>query len=389
VASTSAGPLIALVAGEASGDSLGASLIRAIAARCPEARFVGIGGPKMIAAGIDSWFPQEKLAVRGLVEVLKHLRELFAIRAALVRRLRAERPAVFIGIDAPDFNLGLETKLKRAGIPTMHYVSPTVWAWRAGRIRKIARAVSHMLVLFPFETKPFEAARIPVTFVGHPLAEEIPLDSPRAAAREALRVRRDRQVVALLPGSRQSEIEMMAPPFLAAAKRIHAERPDVAFLVPFATRETRELFELEIARADARALPMSLLFGHAHEAMAASDVVLVASGTATLEAALVKRPMVVAYRLSPLTYRIVRRLIRIPYVALPNILAGRFVVPEFLQDEASPEVLAQALLNALDDRTLEPALAATFAAMHRTLAQGAADRAADVVMQFLPARAPG
>jgi lipid-A-disaccharide synthase len=380
-----AGPLVAMVAGEASGDTLGAQLVRALRARHPSLRFAGIGGPKMESAGFESWFPQEKLAVRGLVEVLKHVRELYGIRSALRRRLLEARPALFVGIDAPDFNLGLERRLKRAGIATAHYVSPTVWAWRAGRIRKIGRAVSHMLVLFPFEENVYRDAGIPVTYVGHPLADEIAPEMPQAVARQELRVAPERPVIALLPGSRQSEIEHMAPPFIACAQRIHALRPDVQFLVPLATRETRTLFEQALYDHGARDLPLTMLFGHAYDAMAAADAVLVASGTATLEAALVKRPMVVAYKLTALTYAIAKRLVRIPYVGLPNILAGEFVVPEFLQGEATPENLAQALLNYVDDRDLGERLAVRFAAMHERLRRDAAERAADALIPLIDA----
>lgn len=375
-------PLIAMVAGEPSGDTLGAHLIEAIRTIYPAARFVGIGGPKMMGAGFDSWFPQEKLAVRGLVEVLRHLREIHEIRRALYRRLAAARPALFVGIDSPDFNLGLERKLKRRGITTAHYVSPTVWAWRPGRIEAIRKAVSHMLVLFPFESAVYERAGIRVTYVGHPLAEEIPPASSKRDARELLRLR-ERPIVTLLPGSRASELELMAPPFIEAAKLVRAARPDVGFLVPFVTRETRRIFEQALYDADARDLDITLLFGHAQHAMAAADVVLVASGTATLEAALIGRPMVIAYRLAPLTYRIARRLVRIPYVGLPNILAGEFLVPEFLQDDATPPNLAQALLNYLEDVDLHQPLAERFADMHEMLACGSARRSAAALAGYL------
>lgn len=377
------GPLIAMVAGEASGDTLGAHLMRALTARFPRARFVGVGGPKMIRAGFDAWFPQEKLAVRGLVEVLRHVREIRGIRTALVRRLSAARPRLFIGVDAPDFNLGLERALKRTGIATAHYVSPTVWAWRPGRIARIRESVSHMLVLFPFEEALYRAAAIPVTFVGHPLADEIPLELSRAEARTSLRIRADRAIVTILPGSRQDEIERMAPPFIAAAARIHAQRPTVEFLVPFATRETRTLFERVLYQQGARDLPLTLLFGHAIEAMTAADTVLVTSGTATLEAALTKRPMVIAYRLSRTTHWLAQRLVRIPYFGLPNILSGEFVVPEFIQDDASPENLAQAVLNQLDDRALREALEARFDSIHRSLRCDTAERAADALTPYL------
>jgi lipid-A-disaccharide synthase len=377
--------VIGMVAGEPSGDTLGAHLIHALRARHPDARFVGIGGPKMISAGLESWHPQEKLAVRGLVEVLKHLRELFAIRRDLVRRLVAARPALFVGIDSPDFNLGLEKRLKRRGIPTAHYVSPTIWAWRPGRLAKIRRSASHMLCLFPFEAPLYAGSGVEATFVGHPLAEEIEAGRTKADAREALRLHPERRVVTLLPGSRASELEMMAGPFIEAAKLVHAVRPETAFLVPFVTRETRRQFEQALYDAGAQDLPVTLLFGHAHDAMAAADVVLVASGTATLETALVGRPMVVAYRLAPTTYRLARHLVRIPWVGLPNILAREFVVPEFLQDEATPANLAQAVLNLMEDTELAARLGACFAEMHATLRRDSATLAAEALAAYLPA----
>lgn len=376
-------PVIGLVAGEPSGDTLGAHLIEALRSIAPDAQFVGIGGPKMQSAGLDSWYPQEKLAVRGLVEVLGHLRELFAIRSGLTRRLLALRPALFVGIDSPDFNLGLERKLKRRGIPTAHYVSPTIWAWRPGRIKTIRRSVSHMLCLFPFEPALYAQSGVAATFVGHPLAEEIEAGRTRAAAREQLRIHPDATVITLLPGSRLSEIELMAPLFLEAAKIIHEIRPGVSFLVPFVTRETRQRFEQARYDTGATELPMNLLFGHAHDAMAAADAVLAASGTATLETALVGRPMVIAYRLSNTTFAIARRMVRIPYVGLPNILAGEFLVPEFLQDDARPINLAQALLNYLADRDLATRLEARFGAMHADLRRDSARLAADALAPYL------
>ena len=375
--------VIGLVAGEASGDTLGAHLIQALRARRPGLRFVGIGGAKMLAQGFESWYPQEKLAVRGLVEVLQHVRELRAIRRGLGQRLRAAGPRLVVGIDAPDFNLGLETRLRRAGVRTAHYVSPTVWAWRPGRIHGIARAIDHMLVLFPFEAAIYERAGIKVTYVGHPLADEFPLAPSRATVRAELRLPLEQTVVTLMPGSRQSELDMMAQPFIEAAKLIHAARPNTRFLAPFATRETRALFEAAIYACNARELPITMLFGHAREAMTAADAILVASGTATLEAALTKRPMVVVYRLAPLSYQIAKQLVKIPYVALPNILAGEFLVPEFLQNAATPANLAQAILNQVDDRRLEGRLAARFTVMHHELRRGTAERAADALMPYI------
>lgn len=372
-----------MVAGEASGDQLGSRLIAALRARHPDAVFFGIGGPQMIGAGLDSWHAQEKLAVRGLVEVLAHIRELHSIRRALGARLITERPDVFVGIDAPDFNLPLERRLRDAGIRTAHYVSPTIWAWRPGRIKTIRRAVDHMLVLFPFEEGLYREAGVAVTCVGHPLADEFPDAVDRTSLRVQLRLRPDATVITLLPGSRQDELERMATPFIRAAKIIHALRPRIQFLAPFATRETLDRFEQSLHDCDATGLPIQRLFGHAHEAMAAADVILAASGTATLEATLAKRPMVIAYKLSPLTYRIARRLARVPYIGLPNILAREFIVPELLQDDATPENLAQALLNLLDDAIVRAALAERFAAIHRTLKRNTAQRAAEALLSLV------
>jgi lipid-A-disaccharide synthase len=372
-----------MVAGEASGDLLGSRLISAIRAERPDAQFFGIGGPKMIAAGFDSWFPQERLAVRGLVEVVKHLRELLAIRRELLRRIVAERPNLFVGVDAPDFNLGVERRLKRAGIPTAHFVGPTVWAWRPGRIHSIRRAVSHMLVLFPFEPPIYEQAGIPVTYTGHPLADEIPEEVDRIAMREQLRLPASIPVIALLPGSRQSEIEHMAPLFIEAARLILQRLPDARFLVPLVTRESRERFEEAVWKAEARDLPLVMLFGHAQDAIAAADVALAASGTVTLETALLRRPMVIAYRVSPLTAAIVRRLVRVPYVGLPNILNGDWLVPELLQDDATPENAAQAVVNLVRDPVMRERLDARFAAIHATLRRDAAVQAARALLPYL------
>jgi len=376
-------PCIALVAGEASGDLIGSGVVAAIRRHLPDASFVGIGGQRLIAAGLRSWYPQEKLAVHGLVEVLAHLRELIAMRRELVARLLELRPTLFLGIDSPDFNLGIERTLKRAGIATAHMVSPTVWAWRSGRIRTIRAAVDHMLVLFPFEEAIYRAAGIPATFIGHPLADEIPEEVHQAGAREDLRLPRNAPVIALLPGSRRSEIERMAPPFIHAARLVVERVPEARFLVPLVTRETRELFEGILYREQARDLPMSLLFGHAQEALAASDVALATSGTVTLEAALVGRPMVIAYRVAPLSYLIARRLVRVTEMGLPNILAGELVVPEFVQDAATPENLAQALVNLLLDESVRAAVQARFSELHGVLRRGAAETAAQALLPYL------
>lgn len=368
-----------MVAGEASGDLLGSRLLEALRRRFPAASFFGIGGPKMLAAGFDSWFPQEKLAIRGFVEVLRHLREVLALRAELVARLRAARPDLVIGIDSPEFNLGVERRLKRAGFRTAHLVSPQVWAWRRGRIRKLKRSVSHLLVLFPFEEPLYRDAGLEVTYVGHPIADEIPETVDRAAAREELRLPRFAPVVAILPGSRLSELEMMAAPFIEAAKLVLARLPETRFVVPVVTRETRAAFESALYRCAAQGLPITLLFGHAREALAACDVALAASGTVTLEAALSHRAMAIAYRVAPLSYRIARRLIRVRHIGLPNILCGEAVVPEFLQSDATPENLAQAVTNMLADDAFRRAVEARFARLHAELRRNAAERAAEAL----------
>ena len=374
---------IGIVAGETSGDLLGSQLIRALREHMPALRFVGIGGPRMEAAGLEAWYPLEKLAVRGYFEVLKHLPEILSIRRRLRRRLVSERPALFIGVDAPDFNLSLEESLKRRGIPTVHYVSPAVWMWRRERLHKIKRAVTRMLTLFPFEPPYYERAAIDVAFVGHPLTDILAQLPRGAAARERLRLPLGAPVFALLPGSRQSELRHKAELFVETAKRIHARIPEAYFLVPLATRETRTLFEIAMYRKEARDLPLSMMFGHAQEAMAAADVVLVASGTATLEAALLGKPMVITYKMPRVSAWLLKGKGYLPYYGLPNILAGEFVVPEFIQDDATPENLEQALINVLADRSLKAALERKFAAMAASLRHGAAEYAARAVLPLL------
>jgi lipid-A-disaccharide synthase len=368
---------IALVAGEASGDILGAGLMQALKARHPDVRFIGVGGPRMQAEGLDSYFPMERLAVMGLVEVLGRLPELLSRRRRLIRSLIAARPDVFVGIDAPDFNLGVEFKLRQAGIRTVHYVSPSVWAWRQKRVLKIRQACDLMLTLFPFEARFYEEQQVPVCFVGHPLADTIGLEVDRASARAGLGLPERGAVVALLPGSRGGEVERLGSLFLDAAERLQALRPGLRFVLPCANAERRAQVETMLAGRD---VPVQLLDGRSHEALAASDAVLIASGTATLEALLFKRPMVVAYRVAPLTYRILKRLVKSPYVSLPNLLAGRLLVPELIQDAASPEALAATLLPLLDDGRSQTE---SFDAIHRALRRGASERAAEAVLQLL------
>ena len=373
---------IAIVAGEASGDLLAGHLMAALKKKLPQVSFHGIGGPKMLAEGFDAWWPLEKLAVMGYVEVLKHYREISGIRRALKARLLAEKPDLFIGVDAPDFNLGLEADLKARGIKTLHYVSPSIWAWRGRRVKKVAKAADRVLALFPMEPPLYKRAGVRVTYVGHPLADQIPLYTDKKQAREKLKLPNDCPIYALLPGSRQSEVATLGEIFIATARLIHAQTPDALFIVPFVTRETRLEFEAALYRQDATKLPFRLLLGHAQDAMGAADAVLVASGTATLEVALVKRPMVITYKLASLTYRLMKCRAYLPYVGLPNILAGRFIVPELLQDDATPEKLAEALLKeAAPERAAE--LEGEFTRIHEALRQNTSEKAAAAVVEFL------
>ena len=377
-------PTIGIVAGEASGDLLGSHLIRALKAHRPDLEFVGIAGPKMIGEGAKSLFPMEALSVRGYVEVLRHLPKLLKIRRQLRHYFLQNPPDLFIGIDAPDFNFSLERKLKRRGIRTVHYVSPSIWAWRKGRMGKIRKAVSHMLALFPFEPALYKAAGVPVTYVGHPLADILPLQPDMKTARENLKLRPGRLVIAMLPGSRQSEVQQLADLYVKAARIVAEARPDAQFLVPLITRETRERFEQAIYANEGEELPIQILFGHAHMAMTAADVVVVASGTATLEAALLKRPMVITYRMPGLSWQILKRMNYLPYVGLPNVLAGRFVVPELLQRDATPEKLAEAMLKLASDKLLAADINTEFTRMHESLRQNTQEKAAQAILGYLP-----
>ncbi len=381
-------PKIAIVAGEASGDLLGCHLMRALKAQRKDLTFIGIAGPKMIGEGAKSLFSIEKLSVRGYVEVITHLYGLLKLRRSLLKQLLAEKPDIFIGVDAPDFNFWLERKLKKHGIPTIHYVSPSIWAWRGGRMAKIKRAVSHVLALFPFEPALYEAAGVPVTYVGHPLADEIPLKPSKTGARDTLKIEKNKWVIAMLPGSRQSEVKQHAELFVKTAQIISQDNAllqsnSVQFLVPLITRETRAIFEQALYKDASLNLDLNILFGHAHDAIEAADVVLVASGTATLEAALLKRPMVITYRMPTLSWWILKRMNYLPYVGLPNILAGKFVVPELLQNEATPQKLADAVSLLLVDKIRTQEIKQEFTAIHQTLKQNSAKKAASVILSYL------
>ncbi|MEO7064730.1 MAG: lipid-A-disaccharide synthase [Dokdonella sp.] len=376
----------ALVAGEASGDLLGAGLIDALRERFQNAQFAGVGGPRMIAAGLDAWYPAEKLAVMGLVEVLKHLPSLLAIRRDVARRAIDFQPAAFIGVDAPDFNLGLERRLKSAGIATVHYVSPSVWAWREKRAAKIGRSADRVLCLFPMEPPIYARYGVDARFVGHPLADMFPLEPDRAAARATLGLPADATVLAILPGSRLGEIARLGADFMGAARLLREKIPQLRIVAPMANAACSAAFAKMLDNAES-AMRDSVLItdGHARTAMIASNAIVLASGTAALEAMLAKRPMVVAYRLARMTYLIVKNLgmLKVNRYALPNVLAGRDLVPEIMQDACTPESLAAALLPMLRARSADPALVAEYRRLHLELRRSASRSAADAVADLI------
>lgn len=377
-------PRIALIAGEASGDQLGAGLIEAIRSRCPSAEFAGIGGPRMQAAGQRCWWSADALAVMGFAEVLQHLPRLLRLRRDLVARLLDWQPDVVVGIDAPDFNLGVERRLKHAGLRVLHYVSPSVWAWRAARARRIAESCDEVLCLFPMEPAIYHTHGVAARFVGHPLADALPLEPDREAARTALDLAHDARVLALLPGSRLGEIQRLLPVFLDAFATLRRSHPELLALVPAANAACRKRIDAVLAThtpVDA----VRVLDGQAQAAMIASDAVLLASGTVALEAMLCKRPMVVGYRISPITHRIVRALglIKTRFVALPNVLAGEALVPEHLQDDCTSERLAASLARWLDDPVAAAALVPRFHALHVELRRDASAQAAEAVCAAL------
>ena len=372
---------VGIVAGEASGDNIAAGLIQAIRQREPDAVFEGIAGPRMKEAGCFSLYPMEKLSVMGLVEVLKHLPELFAMRRELRRHFLKNPPDIFIGIDAPDFNLSLEKSLKRAGIRTLHYVSPSVWAWRQYRVRKIAASVDCMLTLFPFEERFYRKHNVPAHFVGHPLADLIADDVDPLQARKHLGITHAGPLVALLPGSRVAEVKRLAGDFLKAANWCYERRSDMRFIVPLANDACRSAFEEVLASVN-RQLPVTLLSGQGLEAMAAANAVMLASGTATLECMLIKRPMVMAYRLSPLTYQLARLLVNTPYYSLPNLLADQPLVREFIQNDISTQALGEETLRLVENPENTRQLTAVFTKIHNELRQDASRIAADTIMEM-------
>jgi len=380
-----AAPLrVGIVAGESSGDQLGAALIAALREHVPDLQCFGVAGPKMIAAGCEAWAGAEELAVMGLTEVVRHLPRLLRLRASLTDRFLAVRPDVFVGVDAPEFNLGLARRLHASGLTTVQYVSPQVWAWRQGRLRNIGRACDLVLCLLPFETTFYARHGVPATFVGHPLADQIPLDVDRAAARATIGLEPSATVVALLPGSRVGEVERLGADFLQAAAWLAGRRPELRFIAPMATAGAREAFQSKQAEVPA-APEVLLLEGRAQQALAACDAAIVASGTATLETLLSRRPMVVAYRLGALTAFLLRRLrlVKVPYFSQPNLLVGRLLVPEFFQEQVTGAALGEALLGRLSDGAYLRELDAEFRKVHATLRGGAAARAAEAILTLL------
>jgi lipid-A-disaccharide synthase len=384
VASSADTPLsLALVAGEPSGDMLAARLLSGLRPHLPDARFHGIGGPQMMAQGFESHWPMDQLTVRGLLPVLLRYRELKGIQSALRDQLLAERPAAFIGADYPGFNLGLEMQLKDAGIPTVHYIGPQIWAWRGGRIKKIIKAVSHMLVVFPFEEEIYKKAGVPVSYVGHPLAELIPLAPDEGAARRALGLPEDANVVTIMPGSRMSEIKYNSVAFIQAARLLKIRDRSLKFVVPMAGARQRAYFLELIAQAGLQDVELLLLDGQSHTAIAAADAVMVASGTASLEVALFKKPMVIAYKMAELEWQILRHFGYQPWIGMPNILAREFLVPELLQHAASPEALAEAMWKQLSDAPHRLMLAQRFTDMHHSLLRNSAEESAAAVLQVI------
>jgi len=380
---------VGLVAGETSGDTLGAALITAIRARVPDAQFFGMAGPKMVALGCEAWASSDQLGVMGLVEVLTHLPRLLSLRKSLVQRFLQERPDVVVGIDVPDFNLGLEKKLKAQGLRTVQYVSPQVWAWRQGRVKTIGQSANLILCLLPFETDFYSQHGVRAEFVGHPLADQIPLETDRASARGELGLLDTDRVVALLPGSRMGEVERLGTDFISAAAWIAARAPGTKFVAPMASRRVRESFEKQhaaLAALGGTPVPVvQVLDGQAQRALAAADGVIVASGTATLETTLTKRPMVVAYRLGALTAFILKRLglVKVPYFSQPNLLLGRRRVPEFFQEQVTGAALGEALLNEIADEVRVAELQKEFLGIHEVLRRGGADRAAAAILDYL------
>ena len=372
---------VGILAGEASGDLLGAKLIHALRERCPDLEVEGIGGPAMIAAGCKSLFDIERLAVMGLFEPLLRLPDLFKLRYDLYKHFTRHRPDIFIGIDAPEFNIGLEFKLRKAGIPIVHYVSPSVWAWRQKRVLKIGKAVDLMLTLLPFEARFYEQHQVPVKYVGHPLAEQIPLQPDKIAARHALCIDENATYIALLPGSRRQEIQFMAEPFLLAAQRMWQERPHLRFLTSHINEQRYQEF-CALHKKLTPNLPLQFFTRRSQDVMAASNALVVTSGTATLEAMLYKTPMVIAYRMSPFAFQIVKRLVKTPFIGLPNLLADELIVPELIQDKVKPDIIATHLLDYLDHPEKVSALQNRFVTLHQNLRVDAANGVSEAIFNI-------
>lgn len=375
---------IGIVANEPSGDRLGAAILRELKAQVPDAHLLGIAGPRMQAVGCKSLVPMERLSIMGLTEVLRHLGEILRIRRDLTRSLVAWWPDVFIGVDAPDFNLGLERRLRQAGIPTVHLVSPTIWAWRAERVKTIRRSVDLMLSIFPFEEELLCEQGVPTRYIGHPLADEIPSEPDPAPARTRLGIPPEAQVLALLPGSRMNEMKLLAGPFLQTARWCLARRPGLHFAIPLVTPTLREFFTA-VLRREAPELPITLVDGHGQDVITAADCVLTASGTATLETLLINRPMVVGYRMSPITFRLLLslRLVKIPYIAMANLLVGHELAPEFIQDRCRADLLGPAVLNFLGDRDRVGKIQSAYREIHGQLRRDAGRQAAAAVLELV------
>lgn len=374
---------IVMVAGEASGDLLASHLILALKEHFPDAEFMGVGGPKMQATGFTVWWPTEALAVNGITDVLWRYRELSGLRKSVLAHVQENPPDLFIGVDAPEFNLWIEERLRKSGTKTVHYVSPSIWGWRKNRVHGIKRAVDLVLCLFPFEKPLYDKESVPAAYVGHPLADSFTLSPDREAARATLQLKQTDTFIAMLPGSRLGEVSRLAQCYVETAELLHQRDPSLRFIVPLVTRRTFECFEQAAKGAIARGVPIKLVVGHSDLVMTAANIVLVASGTATLEAALLKRPMVIAYKLSGLTYWLGKRLVVLPYIGLPNILAGEFLVPEFIQEKATPTALADALQAWLADTDRYNATVERFTQIHLSLRQNNAQKAAQAIINLL------
>ncbi len=374
---------IAIVAGESSGDLLGSHLIKSLKSVRSDLKFIGIAGPKMMKEGANSFFLMEELSVRGYFEAFRKLFHLIKLRKTLLKQILNEKPDLFIGVDAPDFNFWIEKQLKKKGVPVIHYVSPSIWAWRGNRLRKIKKSIDHMLTIFPFEKNIYSKANIQATFVGHPLAEMIPFNPNKKKAQDKLKIINAYKVIALLPGSRQGEVKWHAQLLIDSATEISKKIRDVKFLVPLPTRETYDIFSKTLFKNTHAELDIQLLIGHASDAINAADLVIVASGTATLETALYKKPMIVIYKMSSISWQILKRMRYLPFVSLPNILLNKFVVPELLQGDATFENISSKAFEILKDASYRKNLIIQFTKIHHQLKQNTSDRLNRVILKFI------